>query len=87
MTARTPLVLEGNKAKPLNPADTVAGRASIQPITEADFLALETADVDVLYVTCATPPSGAAQQWEQLTRAEYDAIGTPDPDTMYVVKD
>lgn len=87
MAIRTPMVLVGNKMKPISPEDTLGGRVSIQPITQTDFDALTVADVDVLYVICTTPPSGAAQQWEQMTQAEYDAITTPDPATLYVIKD
>lgn len=87
MTARTPVVLVGNKAVALPSEDTVAGRVSILPLTETDFAAIDVPDVDVLYVTVETAPSGAARQWVQLTAAEYAAIGTPDPATLYVVKD
>lgn len=87
MTARTPVVLVGNKSVALPPEDTVDGRVSILPLTETDYAAIAVPDVDVLYVTVDTPPSGAARQWEQLTAAEYAALGTPDPATLYVVKD
>lgn len=87
MATRTPIVLTGNKIGPLKPEDTLDGRVSIQPITQTDFDALAVADVDVLYVICATPPSGAAKQWLQMTLAEYAAITTPDPETLYVIKD
>lgn len=85
MTARTPIVLVGNKAVALAPEDTVDGRVSILPITQTDYDAIAVPDVDVLYVIVDTVPSGAARQWEQLTQAEYDALGTPNPDTLYVV--
>ena len=85
MALRTPIVLVGNIAKALDPADTVNGRVSLQPITQTDYDALAVAEVDVLYLICATPPSGAAVSWEQLTQAEYDAIVTPDPEMLYLI--
>lgn len=30
-------------------------------------------------------PIGPQGQWESMTQAEYDALGTPDPDTLYVI--
>lgn len=85
MAAQTPMVIVGNKVQPLAPEDTVAGRVSILPLTETDFAAIAIPDVDVLYCTVATAPSGAARQWVQLTAAEFAALSPPDDATLYVV--
>lgn len=52
-------------------------------LTGAELLQLVQSGGDVQ----ATAKQVARLAWEELTQAQYDALGTPDPDTLYVITD
>jgi hypothetical protein len=59
--------------------------ATMVALTQADYDLLAPPSADVLYVI-TDAVAGQADDWLQITQAEYDGI-TPDPSILYIVID